>query len=96
MSWNAFNVLFSFLKKKPRSSEWCVLLQDVPGAAEAGGPHREVHVPLHRSLHVGGRRAAGEGDGGKSSLVVLIPMIPIFQCFFGFKYLRKMPENQPG
>lgn len=73
-----------------------MLLQDVPGAAEAGGPHRKVHVPLHCSLHVGGCGTAWEGHGGKSSLVVLILMIPIFQWFSGFKYLRKMPDNQPG
>lgn len=66
-----------------------MLLQDVPGAAEAGGPHREVHVPLHRSLHVGGCRTAWEGDGGKSSLVLLILMILIFQLFFDLNILEK-------
>lgn len=89
-------LIYSLPFKESPGAEWCVLLQDVPGAAEAGGPHGEVHVPLHRALHVGGRGAAWEGDGGKSSLLLLILMIPIFQCSFGFKYLRKMPENPTG
>lgn len=89
-------LIYSLPFKESPGAECCVLLQDVPGAAEAGGPHGEVHVPLHRALHVGGRGAAWEGDGGKSSLLLLILMVPIFQCSFGFKYLRKMPENPAG
>lgn len=70
LKWGGMHLIYSFLCKKR-----CVLLQDVPGAAEAGGPHGEVHVPLHRSLHVGGCGAAWEGDGGKSSLVLGISQV---------------------
>lgn len=35
------------------------------GADATGGQRREVHVSLHRPLHVGGRGAEEQDHGGK-------------------------------
>lgn len=42
-----------------------LLRQDVFGSDASGGQSGEVHVPVHRPLHVGGRRAEEQNLGGE-------------------------------
>lgn len=47
------------------SSDCFAFPQDVSGPNEAGRPHREIHVPDHRSFHVGRCGAARPSHGGE-------------------------------
>lgn len=94
MSRNVFNLLLTFEEKLEAMNLVFMFLQDVSGSNEAGGSHRKIHVSLYRSLHVGGCRAAREGDGGKSPVLLVTLMIHVCKVIKALTCVRRMHKNQ--